>query len=63
MKHLESSQLVREKDQPVLPLTVHFGTRVLVFVAGSSVLFRKKHVGVVVLCHCKLSSNTFNKGI
>ena len=45
MKHLESSQLVREKDQPVPPLTVHFGSRVLAFVAGSSVVFRKKRVG------------------
>lgn len=45
MKHLEYSQLVQEKDQPVPPLTVHFGTRVLAFMADSSVLFRKKCVG------------------
>lgn len=45
MKHLESFQLVQEKEQPVLSLTVHLGTRVLAFAAGSSVVFREKCVG------------------
>lgn len=45
MKHLESFQLVPEKEQRVLSLTVHFGTRVLAFAAGSSVVFREKCVG------------------
>lgn len=42
---MESSWLVWEKDQPVPPLTVCFGTRVLAFVAGSLVVFRKRRVG------------------
>lgn len=63
MKHLESFQLVQEKEQPVPSLTVHFGTRVLAFAAGSSVVFREKHVGGLVWCHCKASSKTFNKGV
>lgn len=45
MKHLESFQLVQEKEQRVLSLTVLFGTRVLAFAAGSSVVFREKCVG------------------
>lgn len=45
MKHLESFQLVQEKEQPVPSLTVHFGTTVLAFAAGSSVVFREKRVG------------------
>lgn len=45
MKHLESFQLVQEKEQPVPSLTVHFGTRVLAFAAGSSVVFREKCAG------------------
>lgn len=44
VKHLESFQLVQEKEQPVPSLTVHFGTRVLAFAAGRSVVFREKCV-------------------
>lgn len=61
MKHLESSLLIGEKDQPVPPLAVPFGTRVLAFVAGSLLLFEGKCVGRCFCIHRKLASNTFNK--
>lgn len=53
MKHLESSLLIGEKDQPVPPLAVPFGTRVLAFVSGSLLLFEGKCVG---RCFCIITN-------